>query len=194
MKALKLATVAILLAFGTAVAQEVGKKMAFKIVVDGDSPDQPNVITWSSDGADLDGLAIGESRTLNSSSGNEFTVTKTEAGMEFHVNGEAVVVPDMGQHGTTMAFVNADGMHEVHREIDVEVMAFEGDETVNVRVMKAGTHATTVRAPDGVTIISGVALDDSVKESIRSVLISAGHDEEIRFLDGSNPQVLQESE
>ena len=140
MKALKLAAVAILLAFGTAAAQEVEKKMAFKIVVDGDSSDQPNVMTWSSDGADLEGLAVGESHTLKSGSGNEITVTKTEAGMEFNVYGETVVVPDMGQHGTTMAFVNADGMHEVHGEIDVEVMAFEGDETVNVRVMKAGTY------------------------------------------------------
>lgn len=180
MKLLNLAAIAVLMAFGTAVAQEVEKKMELKIVVDGDDSGQPGVFSWSGDGEDLENLAVGESRTLNSESGNEVTVTKTESGLEFNVNGETVVMPDMGQHGTTMAFVNADGAHEVHGDIDVEVMAFDGDETVDVRVIGGDAHA-----PGGVTIISGSPLDDSVRESIRSVLISAGHDDEVRFIDGS---------
>ena len=39
--------------------------------------------------------------------------------------------------------------------------------------------------PEGVTIISAEPLDDSVRESIRSVLISAGNDDEVTFIDGS---------
>jgi hypothetical protein len=39
---------------------------------------------------------------------------------------------------------------------------------------------------EGVTIISGVPLDDSVRESIRSVLISAGIGDEVRFIDHDN--------
>ena len=185
MNLLKLTAFAVLMTFGTVMAQEVEKKMEFKIVVDGDDSDQPNVMTWNSDGADLEGLAVGETRTLNSASGNEVTVTKTESGMEFNINGETVVVPDMGQHGATMAFVDTNGVHEVHGDIDVEVVALGGDETVDVRVIKGGTHATPVQATEGVTIISATALDESVRESIKSVLISAGHDDEVRFIDGS---------
>ena len=185
MKLLNLATVAVLMVFGTAMAQEVEKKMELKIVVDGDDANQPGVFTWSSDGEELENLAVGESRTLNSGTGNEVIVTKTESGMEFNVNGETVVVPDMGQHGTTMAFVNADSVHEVHGDIDVEVMAFEGDETVDVKVIGGGAQAIRAHPAEGVTIISDSPLDDSVRESIRSVLISAGHDDEVRFIDGS---------
>lgn len=185
MKLLKFAALAVLMVSGTVSAQEVEKKMEIKIVVDGDGADQPNVVSWSSDGEDLENLAVGESRTISSGSGNDVVVTKTESGMEFNVNGETVVVPDMGEHGMHMAFVDADGVHSMDGDIDVEVMALGGDETVDVRVMKAGTHATPAHAPDGVTIISGTALDDSVRESIKSVLISAGVDDEVRFIDGS---------
>jgi len=185
MKILNLAAIAVLMAFGTAAAQDVEKKMKFKIVVDGDDSDQPSVVSWSSDGEDLENLAVGESRTLDSGTGNQVIVTRSESGMEFNVNGETVVVPDMGQHGTTMAFVNADGVHEVHGDIDVEVMAFEGDETVDVKVIGGGAHAVRGHPAEGVTIISDTPLDDSVRESIRSVLISAGHDDEVRFIDGS---------
>ena len=99
MKLLKLAALAVLMAFGTAMAQEVEKKMEFKIVVDDDGASEPSVVSWSSDGEDLENLAVGESKTLHSGSGNEVVVTRTESGMEFDVNGETVVVPDMGQHG-----------------------------------------------------------------------------------------------
>ena len=65
----------------------------------------------------------------------------------------------------------------------------DGDETVDVRVIGSGMHAVPVHeAAGGVTIISGVPLDDSVRESIRSVLISAGVDEEVRFVDGSDDE------
>lgn len=185
MKILKFATLAVLMVFGTVCAQEVEKKMEFKIVVDSDGSSEPGVVSWSSDGEDLENLAVGESRTISSGSGEDVIVTRTEAGMEFNVNGETVVVPDMGQHGTTMAFVNADGVHEVHGDIDVDVMAFDGGETVDVKVIGGGAHAMRAHSREGVTIISDQTLDDSVKESIKSVLISAGNNGEVRFIDGS---------
>jgi hypothetical protein len=185
MNKLKFAALAVCMIFGTVSAQEVEKTMAFKIVVDGEGSAEPNVVSWSTDGGDLENLAVGESRTINGGSGNDVIVTRTEAGMEFNVNGETVVVPDLGQHGTTMAFVDVDGAHEVHGDIDVEVMQFEGDETIDVKVIGGGAHAVRAHPPEGVTIISDQTLDDSVKDSIRSVLISAGNDSEVRFIDGS---------
>ncbi|MBT5219526.1 MAG: hypothetical protein HOI35_16550 [Woeseia sp.] len=77
-------------------------------------------------------------------------------------------MPDIGAHGTHMAFVNADDMHH---EIDIEVM---GD-----------GHAMSPHRQDGVTIISSKPLDASVRESIKSVLISAGNGDAVTFIDGS---------
>ena len=190
MKLIKFAVLAVFLAFGSAFAQEVEKKMEFKIVVDGEDADGSNVLSWSTDGADIEGMAVGESRTISMDGGKEIVVSRTDAGMEFDVNGEKIVVPDVGAHGTHMAFVGAGGMHEVDGDIDVEVKTLSGgNETVDVRVIGAGTHAMPVHeAVGGVTIISGVPLDDSVRESIRSVLISAGVDEDVRFVDGSDDE------
>ena len=78
------------------------------------------------------------------------------------------MMPDMGAHGTHMAFIGGGGLHEA---IDIDV-------TSDVHIMQA-------HHPEGVTIISGEPLDESVKDSIRSVLISAGNNEEVVFIDGS---------
>ena len=84
---------------------------------------------------------------------------------------------------THMAFVSADGDPG---DIDVRVMKMDGDhEDIDIEVMGDGMHMMQAHHPDGVTIISGTPLDDSVKDSIRSVLISAGNNEEVTFIDGS---------
>jgi len=166
MKLLTLAALAALMTFGTAMAQEVEKKMEIKVVVSGDGPDEASAVRWVSD--DVDDLAVGESRTIENESGKTVTITRAEEGLNFDVDGKTVMVPDMGEHGTHMAFVGDGTMQE---DIDVQV-------TGDAHVMRA-------HHPEGVTIISGTPLDESVRESIRSVLISAGSNEEVTFIDGS---------
>jgi hypothetical protein len=78
------------------------------------------------------------------------------------------MMPDMGAHGTHMAFADASGIHEA---VDID--------------MDSDVHVMTAHHPEGVTIVSGQPLDQSVKDSIRSVLISAGNNEEVTFIDGS---------
>ncbi len=170
MNLLKLAVLAVLMTFGTAIAQEVEKKMEIKVVVAGDGSDERSEIHWVSNDMDFDmqDLAVGESRTIESESGKTVTITRADDGFSFDVDGKTVMVPDMGAHGAHMAFAGNGAMHE---EIEVDV-------TSDVHVMRA-------HHPEGVTIVSGKPLDDSVKDSIRSVLISAGNDEEVTFIDGS---------
>jgi hypothetical protein len=183
MKLMKLTALAMLLAFGVVMAQEVEQKIELKIMVSDDGSGDDNEIHWVSDDLDLDDLAIGESKTITGESGREVTVTRTDDGMQFDIEGETVVVPDMGAHGTHMAFVSADGDPG---DIDVRVMKMDGvHEDIDIEVMGDGAHMMQAHHPDGVTIISGTPLDDSVKESIRSVLISAGNNEEVTFIDGS---------
>lgn len=181
MKLMKLAALAVIMVFGAALADEVEKKVELKVVVAGDGAEGASDIHWVSSDADLDDLAVGESRTLTGDSGQEVTVTRTEDGMQFEIEGETIVMPEAGAHGKRMAFIGAGGEHE---EIDVEVIGVDGEE-VDVRVIGDGAHMMRAHHPDGVTIISGEPLDDSVKESIRSVLISAGHEDEVVFIDGS---------
>ena len=179
MKILKLAALAAVLTLGTAVAQETEQQVELKVKVIKDGGESHDV-HWVSDGMDfeLDDLAVGETRTLTGDDGQTVTVTRTDAGMEFVVDGETVVVPHIGDHGQYMTLIDGD--------VDVEVHALHGDaEDIDVEVVGVGTHATRAFPPEGVTIISAEPLDDSVRESIRSVLISAGHDDEVTFIDGS---------
>jgi len=167
---MRLAALAVLMVFGAAMAQETEKKIELKIMVADDASGEDPDVHWVSDADfELDDLAIGETRTLTGESGREVTVTRTDEGMQFNVDGETVVMPDLGQHGAHMAFVNAGGEHE----------------DVDVRVIGDGAHVMRAHHPEGITIVSGEPLDDSVRESIRSVLISAGHEDEVVFIDGS---------
>lgn len=171
----------LLLATAAVSAQEEEKQVELKIVVAGEAGEDGSEMHWISDDLDFDPaeLAVGESRTLTGKSGDTVTVTRTEAGIKFDIEGESIEIPHMPQHGTQMAFV---GMNSDH-EMDVQVL--DGEE-VDVRIIGDGPHIMRAHHPDGVTIISETPLDDSVKESIRSVLISAGVDDEVTFVDGSD--------
>ena len=187
MNLMKLAALAALFTIGTATADDVEKKMEIKVVVAGDVDGEE--VNWTSDGLDfeLDDLEIGESRTLENGSGEPMTVTRTEDGLALDVGGETIVLPDFDAHGAHMAFVDAGSVHDA---INIE-MHSEHDEDVNVRVMGGGTHAIRTHGPKGVTIISGNEIDASVQETIRSVLISAGHDDEVTFIDRSSDQPVR---
>jgi len=180
MNPIRLAVLAALLAFGAAQADEadVDRKVEMKVIVAGDGH---NIDFTSSDmDFDVNDLAVDESRTVTGDSGQDVTFTRTEDGLKLDIEGETVMLPDMNAHGMHMAFV--DGGGDMHGDVNVEVMAMD-DMHEGVHVV--GSHAIQAAPVKGITIISAAELDDSVKESIRSVLISAGHDDEVRFLGGS---------
>lgn len=167
---MKLMTLALLLTTGFAVAQEVEKKMEFKVVIAGEG-DESSPMHWSSGdlGFDLQDLAVGETRTFDDESGKSVSVTRAENGFEFDVDGERIMLPHMGGHGSFTAFASEGGPQE----------------DIDVQVIRGSAHAMHPHRPEGVTIISGAPLDDSVRDSIRSVLISAGNNEEVTFIDGA---------
>ena len=49
-----------------------------------------------------------------------------------------------------------------------------------------GAGFATAEKMSGVTVISGEPIDDVTRESIRSALISSGHDGEVNFIDQSD--------
>ena len=179
MKSIKLAALAAALACGGAMAQDATETVEFKVVVAGDGADDTTDIHWVGQDLNLDSLQMGESREVAGDSGETITVTRTADGMQFDVGGETVVVPDMGTHGERVAFVDISGDHD----IDIDMHSGSAGAT---SVAGFGTHAVSASPVEGVTIISAEPLDSSVRESIRSVLISAGIDEQVRFIDHEN--------
>ena len=172
----KLVVLATLLALGAAHADEVEKRVEMKMVVTGDDHE---TITFDSNAAGFEpsDLAVGETRTIPNDSGRAITMTRTESGLQIDVDGKTIELPDVGAHGEHMMMVDA-------MDVDVDV-THTGTMALPVDVEVLGSHAIRAHGPEGVTIISEEPLDASVRESIRSVLISAGIDKEVSFIDGS---------
>jgi hypothetical protein len=171
MKTLKVAALAILMIAGSAIAQdEIERNIEVKVIVDDDGSGDMSAIHWASKGMDFDmqDMAVGETRNIDSESGKAISVTRTEDGFSFDIDGKTIDMPGMGGYGTRMAFLDTDGPGE---NIEIDVMG--------------GLHKMRPHMADGVTIVSSTPLDDSVRESIKSVLISAGNDDEVTFIDRS---------
>lgn len=145
-------------------------EMKIEIAVD-DGASAPTVIRLDSDamGFKLHELQEGESRSVVDDTGQSVLVTRMADGFVFDVDGKKIKVP--GMHDDHMAYVSVDADRDSDMDIDVRVMK---------RIEVKGDANS-----DDVTIISGKTLDDSTKEAIRSVLISAGHAGKTLFLDGS---------
>ncbi len=171
MNLVKLVTLAILIAFGTATADEkVERSMALKVVVDGDGAEDSSAVHWSTDAMDFDlqELAIGETRVIDNESGQPVTVTRGEDGFTLDIDGQSVALPNIDEHAAHVAYR---GTGDMDHDIDIEVV---------------GSHAMGSHRAEGVTIISSKPLDASVRESIKSVLMSAGNNDEVTFIDGSD--------
>jgi len=172
MKTLQLAALAATIVFGSALAddseQVVEKELKIQMAV---TSDDGTAMNWTSTdpNMDLHNLQIGETRSIVDDSGRSILVTKVEEGLRFDVDGESVVLPDMGAPGGHMAFVSSDG----------------GDHDFDVQVIGSG-HAMASAVSDGVMIITGEPLDAATQESIRAVLQSAGNNDDVTFIDGSS--------
>lgn len=180
MNTLKLAALGLTLICSAAVLADAGEKREMKIVVQGVSADDSTSFHWVSDdsGFDMHNMQVGETHSIVDESGRPVLITRQEDGFEFNIDGETVVVPDLGEHG--MAIATGDFTSNVDVEViaDREIMA--AHEAGSVAIMSGEPHEAA-----GVTIISHEPLDESVRESIKSVLLSAGRDDGVTFIDGS---------
>ena len=162
-----LKTVAVVAAFVFAVVSlaEEHNRTEIRIAVDDGAGDPHAVYSWSGAdmGFDLHEMQEGESRSFVDEAGRSILVTREADGMKFDVDGKTIRMPlfdgEHGPHGLARARAG------------------------NFDVMIAGDESGMTM--DGVTIISGKPLDASTQESIKSVLLSAGHDGQVRFVDHS---------
>ena len=143
-----------------------------KIAVEGDG-NEHQVIEFDGKNADLDlqSLAVGESKTLTDSNGEEVTVTRTKQGLEFDVDGETIAIDHM--------------LGDLHGAGDIEI-EIDGHDTDDVIIKKhKSVRMIKTDSSDGVTIISGSEIDADTRAKIEKVLEEAGKDGDVMFLDGS---------
>jgi hypothetical protein len=142
--------------------------MAIAIAGDDGSANGPFVIELSGDdlGFDLADMQVGESRAIVDKAGQNILVTKTEKGVDFTVDGRTVSMPafDGPPH-----FTQAGGFST--GDFDVEFVG--------------GDVQFFDEASSGITVLTSTPIDANTQATIRSVLQSAGHTENVTFVDTS---------
>ena len=151
--------------FGVAIAQD---QTRVQIEVISDDTDHEAVrIELDSDemGFNLQDMQEGENRSIVDKDGRTILVTRNADGYSFDVDGKTIDMP-----------LIASGRHEV-----IIADAHHG-ENMDVRVMRHGKVATPVHM-DCTMIMTGKPVDEATQQAIRSLLQSAGHDGDVRFMD-----------
>ncbi len=158
-----------LLAIAAFAANSAAETQQIKIVVDTGAGDEPVTIELDSDklGFSLSDLADGESRSVVDESGQTVLITRHGDDFQIDVDDQKFEIPAIGGD-------------------DVEQLIItDSDATdVDVRIIKRGGPMGH-KGPDDIVIVSGKALDQSVKDDITAVLTAAGNTGQITFVDRS---------
>ena len=163
----------VLASLGLASAALAGEQMKTKMVIaliDSDSNGEVRLELDSDDlGFDLHDMQEGENHSIVDKSGRTILITREADGFRFAVEGKTIRMPIFDD------------------ECGASAWASHGDITdVDVHVMH-DTSITSAHGMNGVMIFSGRPIDEATQQAIISMLESAGHGSEIRFVDAEGP-------
>ncbi len=160
-----------------AIASEK-RETHIKIVTDDDN----GVFEWQGTDAEADfsDLGIGESKTITGDDGRQVTVTRTEAGLQFDVDGKTIELMDVGGDGGVT--VDVDVLHGAHGR---QVAHESGEDGHGVVEQSRRVKIVRSDAAADVTIISSDQIAAETRARIRAALQEGGVEGEIVFIDGS---------
>jgi len=153
---------------GVALAGEETKTRVAIALVDSDSHGEVRLeLDGDELGFNLHDMQEGENRSIVDKSGRNILITREADGYKFDIDGKTIRMPlfDREYHDATWV---SDG----------DVTDFD------VHVMHDSTMATA-HSMDGVMIVSEKPIDAATQQAITSMLESAGHGSEVRFIDTS---------
>lgn len=141
--------------FVAAFALAGEERSQMKLVLADDQNGEEIRIELDSDdpGFRLHDLQEGESRSVVDIQGRPVLITREADGFRFDVDGKSIRMP-----------AHPEGHQIEHRVV------MHGD-------------GGPVHGPGDIMILSGAPIDDATQQAIRSLLESAGHDAEVRFID-----------
>jgi hypothetical protein len=156
------------LAAAAIAGEEIRHQMAIT-VVDEDGPGETRIELDSDDlGFNLHDMQEGENRSIVDESGRTILVTREADGFKFDVDGKTIKMPAFDGHHKGAIWMSDGDITDV----DVHVMHNAG---------MAPAHSM-----DGVMIISEKPVDNATRQAIKSMLESAGHGSEVRFVDSES--------
>ena len=169
MRIMFLAFASLVMAAATIAAEETKTKMVIA-VVDAGSQGEVRIELDSDDlGFNLHDMQEGENHSVVDESGRTILITREAEGIRFEIDGKTIKMPLFDGELHTATFV---------RDADMS--------DVSVHVMADATFETA-HSMDGVMIVSEKPIDEATQQAIKSMLESAGHGSEVRFIDGTGP-------
>jgi len=159
------------LALGAISSAAAGDQTEMVVAIATDDNSEETRIELNSDelGFNMQDMQEGENRSVVDKNGQTVLITREADGFRFDVNGKTIRMPafDGGAHGKHHEFIEIDGT--------------DGD-VIDVRVMK-NKHVAMMQGPEHVMIMSGKPIDDTTQQAIKTLLESAGHTSDVRFID-----------
>lgn len=142
-------------------------EMKIKIDIDDGSGGEPIFLSLDSEtmGFALHDMQVGEIQSVVDETGRSILITREADGIKFEVDGTTINMPLFSTEHESMWIDDGN-----FRDIDVQIHRIGG----------FFGHESS----DGIVIISGKTIDDATQESIRSLLLSSGHDGGVEFIDG----------
>lgn len=151
--------------FGAAVADDEAR-MKIEVVTDDVSHESVFIELDGDDpGFNLHDMQVGENRSIVDKQGRNILVTREADGYTLDVEGKQVRLPVIhGEHGT--------------------IAMSQSDHTENVDV-RVWHHAGDMAPPakGGTMIFTREPVDEATQQAIQSLLESAGHGDEVNFVD-----------
>ena len=161
----------VLISLGLASFALAGEDMTTRMAVamaDGDSHGMVRLELDSDElGFNLHDMQEGENRSIVDKSGRNILVTREADGFKFDIDGKTIKMPlfDGKHHGAMWL----------------------GDENLSgfdVHAMR-GSSISNAHSMNGVMIVSEKPIDEATQLAIKSMLESAGHGSEVRFIDAN---------
>jgi hypothetical protein len=165
--------VSLVVALGLASAALAGDegrtRMAIAMLNDGSGEDLRLEFDSDELGFNLHELQEGESRSVTDISGRNILITRESDEFTFNVDGKVIAMPLLkgGDHHGAWMGLGEPGDVDVHVVHDANI--------------------TTMTGTNGVTILSGAPIDQGTRQAIQSLLESAGHGSDVRFVNAANP-------
>ncbi len=164
---ISLVLVSLGLAFVALAGEEMKTRMAVAMV-DGDSHGMVRLELDSDElGFNLHDMQEGENRSIVDKSGRNILVTREADGFRIDIDGKTIKMPLFdGKHHGPMWLGDED-----FSDIDVHVMR--------------NRSIASAHGMNGVMIVSEKPIDEATQLAIKSMLESAGHGSEVRFIDAN---------
>lgn len=124
-------------------------------------------------GSNLDDMQVGENRSIVDENGRPILITREAEGYRLDVDGKSFDLPVLfGGHADTMWVGDS-----IDEDVSIHVMRGMGEPSVS-----GMATVSAMPAMEGVMIFSPKAIDPATQQAIKSLLESAGHSDEVRFV------------